>query len=54
MRPRAAAWRYVRQAASKEKPRVLAYFVGYQHDITRQVEAEQALLQASSLSDLTP
>jgi PAS domain S-box-containing protein len=25
---------------------ILAYFVGYQHDITRQVEAEQALLQA--------
>ena len=25
---------------------ILAYFVGYQHDITRQVEAEQALQQA--------
>jgi PAS domain S-box-containing protein len=25
---------------------ILAYFVGYQHDITRQVEAEQALRQA--------
>jgi PAS domain S-box-containing protein len=39
-------WNQLHVSPIFDEAGILAYFVGYQHDITRQVEAEQALQQA--------